>query len=332
VARREKEGVMAHKLTKRPARAWNPTPAFATRALVALALAAAATSCRGASEAVSPFPNPATPIDARIAFVSTRDGSPYIYLYLSSRDSSVVRRLTRGDMPAWSADGRRIAFQWWSGGAAGSGVLQVRVINVDGSGERVVAPAGSNPAWSPDGTRIVFESYPETSDGGLFAINADGSGLTRLLSSEFDDPGAGDGLITPAFSPDGSRIAFILANFEKVRRLFIMNADGSAPRAIPNSYAIEEPRWSPDGSMIAYGILGGVGSINADGSGLRTYLSGAVDPDWSPDGRSLLFGRSHRIYAFDRASGAVRQLIPDAIAPAMANYRDDFATWSRVNP
>ena len=342
---------MTRKPAGRPDGGSSFTPASATRLLVALAFTAL-TSCRGAGDSVSaPLrPGPATPIAApvntRIAFVSTRDGAPYIYL--TNGDGSITR-LTQGEKPAWSWDGRKIAFEYWSSGIPHDGVLQVRVINADGSGEQVVAANASAPAWSPDGTRIVFTSLD---GGGIFAINADGSGLTRLLGADFDDPGAGDGLVTPTFSPDGRSIAFGVSNWEKVSQIFVMNADGSAPRRLTVNSAASGPVWSaygpvwsPDGSMIAL-VSQSIGTINADGSGFRIYPDlNAFDLDWSPDGRSLIFGAftspagelitrgsRTRIWVLDRTSGAVRQLIPEAIAPVMADYADASAVWARANP
>ena len=71
-------------------------------------------------------------------------------------DGSGLRKLTRGPAydgnPAWSPDGRKIAF-----GRAG----EIYVMNADGSGQRNLTrnPARDfAPAWSPDGRKIAFES------------------------------------------------------------------------------------------------------------------------------------------------------------------------------
>lgn len=99
---------------------------------------------------------PGAPVDAQIAFVRTRDGSPHIYL--AKADGSPVTRLVAGERPAWSWDGRRIAFQ-----RAG----MIYVVNADGTNERRLA-TGSNPAWSPDDSRIVFDT-----EVGIFVLNVD---------------------------------------------------------------------------------------------------------------------------------------------------------------
>jgi Tol biopolymer transport system component len=303
--------------------------------------------CSDAREPVAPAadqPNGPgdAPIDARIAFASTRDGPSYVYV--ATADGSMVKRLARGEQPAWSPDGQRIAFHWWSGGTFGNGTAEVHVIGVDGSGDRVIAQ-GISPAWSPDGTKIVFNTVVGRPDGGVFVVNANGSGLTRLLSTEFEDPGKGDWLGWPAWSPDGRTIAFVRTNYEKPWQIYVMNADGSAPRLLTDHLA-HDPSWSPDGSMLAFGSFRNIGSMNANGTDFRLYAPApAFDPDWSPDGGSLLFnafsspigdevsavGSRVRIYVVDRENGAVRQLIPNAVAPALANYWDHQAVWSRVD-
>jgi Tol biopolymer transport system component len=181
----------------------------------------------------------------------------------------------------------------------------------------------------------VFSSTVGAANGGIHTVNADGSGLALLVSTEFEEPGAGDWLGMPAWSPDGSTIAFVRTNYYKPWQTYVVNADGSGPRVLSSSHA-QNPSWSPDGSMIAFGAFQNIGSMRADGTGYQIYetMGSAFDPDWSPDGRSLIFsmpqeGRA-RIHVLDLKSGAVRQLIPEAVAPAAAEYRDDQAAWRRA--
>ena len=312
-------------------------------AIGGVALASVSVGCRHVDgpvaneQADSPL-NP--PIDARIAFTSTRDGDRYIYV--ATADGSQIRRLARGSRPTWSPDGRWIAFNAQNGNTS-----ELRVIGVDGSGERVVASPGGMSAWSPDGTKIVFGSVVGATNAGLFVVNPDGSGLTRLLSADFEDP-PGNWLGYPAWSPDGKSIAFIRANNYMFWPIWVVNADGSSPRMLKGHDGnVTEPSWSPDGTMLAVGHISlRIGTMNADGSGLQLYPRAlAFDPDWSPDGRSLIFkgfaspvgdsvskvGSKMRIFVLDRETLAVRQLIPDAIDPKNPSYRDDDPVWLRSN-
>jgi TolB protein len=110
------------------------------------------------------------------------------------------------------------------------------------------------------------------------------------------------GVGKPAWSPDGSRIAFEHLGDEDFwpAQTFVMNADGSLPRLvsiIPNrTYAESDPAWSPDGSQIAFWSYGfGIASAPAS-SGLPrsiyhsfpTVAYGAR-PAWSPDGSTVMF-------------------------------------------
>ena len=311
-------------------------------AIGGLALESVSGGCRdvdGPAAATEPTdPLVTAPFDARIAFSSTRDGESHIYV--ATDDGSQVRRLTKGSRPTWSPDGRWIAFNARSGDTG-----DLRVIGVDGSGERVIASPAGMSAWSPDGTKIVFSGDPWFATAGLFVVNPDGSGLTRLLSADFDEP-LGNWLGYPTWSPDGKSIAFIRANDYMFWPVYVVNADGSSPRMLEAPGASNfEPSWSPDGTMLAVGdITRVIGTMNADGSGLQLYPRAlAFNPDWSPDGRSLIFegfassvgdsvskvGSRMRIYVIDRQTHAVRQLIPDAIGPKNPGYWDHEPAWLR---
>ena len=178
------------------------------------------------------------------------DWSGTTRIYLANPDGSGVAPLTTGSAPAWSADGRQIAFH-----RPGSGIY---VIDADGANERFVS-TGDLPLWSPDGTKITFNRWGTGDAGGVYVMNADGTDVTLLISHEFASPGWGDYCVcSPAWSTDGRTIAFVRANYDEPWDIFTIDADGSGSpsRFFDNGWTKGAPAWSPDGSRMAFETAG----------------------------------------------------------------------------
>lgn len=232
-----------------------------------------------------------------------------------------------GWQPAWSPDGDRIAF------IASEGLL---VVNIDGSGRRVLIPEDptlSYPSWTPSGDRISFLSVR-----GLEVINLDGSDRTVLSEMILTVPFG-----FPDWSPDGGRIAVVSEDDCGTRcsDIYFIEAAGSGLTNITNHPATYyNPSWSPDGSKIAFESDRDSGQpnepeiyvVNADGSGLKRLTDtdfGAFSPAWSPDGGHIGFATavdgSWRIYAMS-ADGSDVTHLADNPGPA-ARYRGDSPRW-----
>ncbi len=144
--------------------------------------------------------------------------------------------------PAWSADGRSIAFDR----KTARGDSDLFVANADGSGERQLDHPGADdfaPSWSPDGSQLTY-----TDDAGIYVVNADGTNR-RALTSRADDP---EGVSGPVWSPSGEWIAFIT----KGGVVTLIHPDGSDRHDLDGDGTALNPSWSPDGTKLAYDAAG----------------------------------------------------------------------------
>lgn len=245
---------------------------MATRLTRSLRLACLAAA--GLLVAASPTPGEATAVNGLIAVESDVLGTPQIWLMRP--DGTDARWFTDGAAPAWSRDGTRLVYVT----PDRSGIA---ISGLDGRRDLLTItnpPAGiSAPALSPDAATVAFAGVE-----GVYVVGANGGTATRLAAAF--EPG-------PAWSPDGSWIAFVDRN----SAVALIRPDGSGFRELPGTHANVGGRvaWSPDGTEITYGdATGGLTSVPLDGSAptqLVPYLGDSTlgDPAWSPDGTRIAF-------------------------------------------
>jgi Tol biopolymer transport system component len=210
------------------------------------------------------------------------------------RYGSSVTQLTNSKAddtePAWSRDGKQIAFV-----RVIDGNTEIYVVNADGSNEtRLTFDAGidMSPNWSPDG-RIFFTSNRDGKRE-IYVMNTDGANVTRFTTT---------GATSSAWSPDGSKLAFISPSVEMIGahhplQVFVANPDGGGVRMVTSDPASAfGPCWSADGASIFFavdniGVLSNIFQIDLDGRNRRRLTVGPkidTQPAISPDGSKLAF-------------------------------------------
>jgi Tol biopolymer transport system component len=156
--------------------------------------------------------------------------------------------------PAWSPDGKRLAFTETTLDDDAHFRPSLHIVNADGTGRRLLTPDAASADWSPDGSRIAFASIRDRNgeacgsdecsyNGEIYVMRSDGIGLARLTNNEGNDYG-------PDWSQDGQRIAFSSdRNYPDAEspELYSIEPDSDCLTWLTNgSPESSSPNWEPD--------------------------------------------------------------------------------------
>jgi Tol biopolymer transport system component len=204
--------------------------------------------------------------DGRIVYQAKPHGNSDLFLLAGGRTQQLTRDSADDGEPAWSPDGRRIAF-------VRDGDLYVMA--ADGSGVRKLADDAEWPAWAPSRHELAFSSDRD-GDYDVYAIADAGTSSVRMTTDPHDDR-------RPVWSPDGARVVFE-SDRSGPWHLYALRAGSGGVVALTHGSANDfAPAWSRDGRRLVF-LSDRDGNdqlfvARADGSRVRRLTSGQADKD-----------------------------------------------------
>jgi len=248
---------------------------------------------------------------SKIAFVSTGSGNKEIYT--CEFDGYSPQQVTRNHsitlFPAWSSDGRYLAYTSYKGGKP-----DLFIKNLAETPEISVAEKGINitPAWVP-GKFELAAALSFSGDQEIYLLTGTGKIIKRLTRMNGSD-------ISPTWSPDGKKIAFVSTRSGNPQIYIKDLVTEKARRLTYKGNYNTQPSWSPRGDKIIYSsLVGGRHNIFViDVEGYEplqlTHESGDNEaPSWSPDGSMIAFSSNRegpfRIYVMTAFGTDQRRLL-----------------------
>ena len=248
---------------------------------------------------------------SQIAFVSTGSGNKEIYTcaFDGYNPQQVTRNRSINLSPAWSSDGRHLAYTSYK-----KGKPDIFIINLAERQEMSINRKGLNitPAWMP-GKFELAATLSFSGDQEIYLLTGSGKVIKRLTNIRGID-------LSPTWSPDGKKLAFV-SNRSGSPQIYVQDlTSGRVRRLTYEGNYNTQPSWSPRGDKIAFSsVLDGRRNIvvtGLDGQDLLQLTHEAGDneaPSWSPDGSLIAFSSNRegpfRIYVMTAFGTDQRRLL-----------------------
>ena len=264
--------------------------------------------------------------------VAAVEGRPSqgLHLWIFDTRAGTATPLTQGsgaeNSPAVSPDGRRVAY------AAQDANFDLVEIPLDGSPARPLFATSRNelePTWSPTKAEYAFVT-DRRGRSEIWRRSRDGS-LDLPVVTDHDFPDHAEQILRmPAFSPDGTRIAFERVVPTRGSIVWIATLTGGTPSPLSVGKGTNTaPTWSPDGEWIAtaLGTPSGWSLIKARVGGdappvvIRSQIMPFAHPQWAPDGRWIACNTAQGV-SLVSPDGKVTKVLDEDMWPVYGWSRD----------
>lgn len=260
-----------------------------------------------------------SPNGDRIAFVWTGEGTHSQRIYIKKIGEEAAQELTPGSerneqqfSPAWSPDGHAVAYLGKD--PSGLGLFLAGIGSPEPS-RKVYIPQVESQwthgalSWAPNGKSLVFAdhlgSQPNSS---IFQLDL-ASGTVRPITSP---PVGWEGDLTPAYSPDGRKIAFTRASETSVRDVCWMSlADGRVHQLTHDRSNIDSLAWNRDGASIIFSSNRGgknalwtVALTKDQPERLQVGTEDAAEPAIGPEPDQLAYTQGSAIWSIVQVQGS----------------------------
>ncbi len=286
-----------------------------------------------------------SPDGQTVAYVQLdeKDGSRHLYLKRVGSESAAALTSGEGDdySPAWSPDGKEIAYFARTGDQLGLYLVSVR----QPTPRRIFIPQQETQweqnalSWSPDGKTLVFPDHTGSSPNSSIDALDVATGQVRALTAP---PTGWEGDLTPAWSPDGKRIAFTRASETAVRDIYWVSPTDPTVHVITDDHSnIDSIAWAADGKSILFSSNRGgkfaLWKMRLSGHEPERLPFGTEDafqPAVSGDGKKLAYTQGSAVWSIvrltaDHAAGPVLSSTQQDSAPSLSPDSERFAFQSQ---